>query len=86
MTTCSLNHSLFNQERFNLTGTGPDEVVSSLVLWKPLPNGTIRRNLTFPDVISRDSGISKQDLGTAMADRENWRRIVKSIVSTAVEE
>ena len=24
-----------------------DEVVSSLVLWKPLPNGTRRRNFTF---------------------------------------
>ena len=41
----------------------------SLLLWKP--SGPIHsRRLTFPDMIARDSGIERSDLGNAMVDRE----------------
>ena len=59
------------------------EVVSSFILWKPKPNGRRRNGLTYPDVLSRDSGISQSELGGAMGDRDTWRSIVKSILSTA---
>ena len=62
-----------------------NEIISSLILWRPSANGRRSRKLTFPDVISRDTGINKQDLSTAMKDRECWREIVDSIISTAVE-
>ena len=61
------------------------EVISSLLLWKPNSNQTRGRKLSFPDVISRDVGIRIEDLGTAMKDREVWRSIVDSMLSTAVD-
>ena len=64
----------------------PDsEIISSLLLWKPTFDHTIGRKLSFPDVISRDTGIRTQDLGTVMKDREIWRSIVNSMLSTAVD-
>ena len=61
------------------------EIISSLLLWKP-PNTILRgRKLSFPDILSRDSGIEKQDLGTAMRDRDVWRGIVEAMISTAVD-
>ena len=60
------------------------EIISSLLLWKP-PNTNHRgRRLSFPDVLSRDTGIPKQDLGTVMRDRDVWRGIVNAMVSTEV--
>ena len=45
------------------------EITQSLLLWKP--SGHIHsRRLAFPDVIARDSGIERSDLGNAMVDRE----------------
>ena len=61
------------------------EMASNFVLWKP--NSTGRRNsrkLTYPDVISRDTGIDFNDLGSAMGDREVWGSLVKSMTSTEV--
>ena len=63
------------------------EMASNFVLWKP--NSTGRRNsckLTYPDVISRDTGIDFNDLGSAMGDREVWGSLVKSMTSTEVEK
>ena len=37
------------------------------------------RKLTFPDVISRDTGIEVTELPTAMEDRDCWREIVLGI-------
>jgi|TARA_B110001454_G_scaffold215734_1_gene237708 exonuclease III len=55
-----------------------DEVVSSLVLWKPpYPNRSNR--LTYPDVISRDTGLKVEDLPAAMANRLVWKSLVYSI-------
>ena len=62
-----------------------NEVISSLILWRPSPLGQRSQRLTFPDVISRDTGIMKEDLMTAMQDRDCWREIVNSMISTAVE-
>ena len=61
------------------------EIISSLLLWKPTFDHTRGRKLSFPVVISRDTGIRTQDLGTVMKDREVWRSIVDSMLSTAVD-
>ncbi len=61
------------------------EIASSLLLWTPVSNLTRGRKLSFPDVIARDAGIRKQELGTAMMDREVWRGVVDSVISTAVD-
>ena len=42
--------------------------------------------LTFPDVISRDTGIRPEELKSAMEDRDVWRGFVQSVVSTEVEK
>ena len=62
------------------------EIISSLVIWKPKPVGRRSRKLSFVDTLKRDTNLNEQDLQTAMLDRECWRKIVKSIVSTAVEQ
>ena len=62
------------------------EIISSLVLWKPKSVGRRSRKLSFLDTLKRDTNLNEQDLQTAMLDRECWRKIVKSIVSTAVEQ
>jgi len=61
------------------------EVISSLLLWRPSPGQTRGRKLSFPDVISRDTGIRTEDLGTAMRDREVWCGVVQSMIATAVD-
>ena len=62
------------------------EVISSLLLWKPKVVPQKSRKLTYPDSISRDTGLRFSDLDTAMRDRHSWRQRVESIVSTAVEQ
>ena len=66
------------------------EIISSLVLWKPKSVGRRSRKLlllgSFVDTLKRDTNLNEQDLQTAMLDRECWRKIVKSVVSTAVEQ
>ena len=62
------------------------EVISSLLLWKPMRVVQRSRKFTFPDMISRDTGLDLRDLSTAMRDRDSWRQRVQSIVSTAVEQ
>ena len=61
------------------------EVISSLLLWRPSYGKSRRRKLSFPDVISRDTGFSTEDLRTAMRDRNVWSDVVQSIIATAVE-
>ena len=63
-----------------------EEVASSFVLWRPKPNGRRSNKLSYPDILSRDSGIAQSELDTAMQDRETWRGIVKSDFSTQVAE
>ena len=46
-----------------------DELVSSFVLWHHPTSLHRSRKLTFPDTLSRDTSISKDDLLTAMTDR-----------------
>lgn len=62
------------------------EIISPLVLWKPSSVGRRSRKLTYVDTLVRDTGLDIQDLKTAMLDRNCWREIVQSIVSTAVEQ
>lgn len=63
-----------------------EEVVSPFILWKPKPVGRKTCKLTYPDVIVRDTGIKMAELGIAMKDKKFWGDLVKSILSTAVEE
>ena len=81
--------SLVRQRRTQFAGhcqRANNEIISSLILWKPHAEGRKSRKLTFPDVISRDTGIASDDLKTAMEDREVWKSFVQSVVSTAVEK
>jgi hypothetical protein len=55
-----------------------DEIISDLIMWK----ASSSRKLTFPEVISRDSGINVTDLPTAMADKDFWRTVVLGISPT----
>ena len=61
-----------------------NEIISTLLLWKP--SQSRGRSLSYPAVISRDTGIIEQDLGKVMVNREVWRSIVNSIISTKVEQ
>ena len=81
--------SLVRQRRTQFAGhcqRATNEIISSLILWKPHAEGRKGRKLTFPDVISRDTGIGSDDLKTAMEDREVWKSYVQSVVSTEVEK
>ena len=62
------------------------EVISSLLLWKSSSDNAKGRKLSFPEVISRDTGIRTEDLGWAMQDRDVWRGIVNSMKATKVEQ
>ena len=62
------------------------EMVSPFILWKPKPIGRRSQKLTYPDVITKDIAISMNELGVAMQDRETWKKLVKSMISTVVEE
>jgi hypothetical protein len=78
--------SLVRMRRVQFAGhcyRAESEIISSLLLWKPRSN-TRGRKLSYPDVISRDTGISSEDLGNAMMDREFWCKVVHSMISTAV--
>ena len=62
------------------------EVISSLLLWKSSSDNAKGRKLSFPEVISRDTGIRTEDLGWAMQDRDVWRGIVNSMKATTVKQ
>ena len=81
--------SLVQSRRVQFAGhccRAEQEIISDLLLWKPPTRNKRGRKLTFPDVISRDTGLKQEDLRNAMMDREVWRGMVESIVSTAVEQ
>ena len=61
------------------------EVISSLLLWRPDYGQKRGRSLSFPDVISRDTGIRTEDLGTVMEDRNLWSSYVQSVIATEVD-
>ena len=80
--------SLVRQRRVQFAGhcqRATNEIISSLILWKPSADGRRGRKLTFPDIICRDTGIKPEDLKVAMEDRDVWKSFVESVVSTAVE-
>ena len=58
------------------------EIISSLLLWTP-PGQNHSNKLTYPDVISRDTGYKTEDLPVAMANRTVWREIVQSFPAEA---
>ena len=81
--------TLVRQRRTQFAGhcqRASNEIISSLILWKPQANGRKGRKITFPDVISRDTGIRPEELKSAMEDRDVWRGFVQSVVSTEVEK
>ena len=60
-----------------------DELVSSFLLWRHPSTLKRSRKLTFPDIISRDTAIAKEDLLTAMTDRIFWKGVLNSISAEA---
>lgn len=48
-----------------------DEIISDILLWK----ASTGRKFTFPDTISRDTGIKVEDLPAAMANKTVWCKI-----------
>ena len=61
------------------------EIAQSLLLWKP--SGSVQsRKLTFPDMIARDSGIDRTDLGKAIVDHEVWSTVVACVMTSGVEQ
>ena len=72
------------QRRVQLSGhchRAKNAMISTLLLWKPAaPNRS--NKLTYPDVISRDTGIHAQDLPVAMTDRCVWKSVVQTVSAT----
>ena len=60
-----------------------DELVSSFVLWHHPSSLHQSRKLSFPDSLSRDTSIAKDDLLMAMTDRVYWGSVVNSISAEA---
>ena len=60
------------------------EIISPVVLYKSHSIGRRSRKLNYVDTIKRDTGLLEEDLKTSMLDRECWRKVVKSLVSTTV--
>ena len=60
-----------------------NELSTSLLFWGPRPLGRRSRKLTYPAIISKDTGIPVDELSGAMQDRNVWREIVKSISAVA---
>ncbi|KAI8502714.1 hypothetical protein Bbelb_194160 [Branchiostoma belcheri] len=68
-----------SQRRLQFAGhcyRADQEVISSLILWRPRGK-THCRKLTYPSVLSRDTGYDIEDLKSAMADREMWAGVVQ---------
>ena len=61
------------------------EVISFLLLWKSSSDRARGRKLSFPDVISRDTSIRTEDLGTVMLDSDVWRGVVNSMKANTVD-
>ena len=57
-----------------------------IMIWTSSSDNAKGRKLSFPEVISRDTGIRTEDLGWAMQDRDVWRGIVNSMKATKVEQ
>ena len=55
-----------------------DEIITNLFLWK----ASIGRKLTFPDTISRDTGIKVEDILATMPNKTVWCQIVRDISPT----
>ena len=78
--------SLVQKRRVQFAGhcaRASDELVSSFVLWRHPSSHRRSRKLTFPDIISRDTAIAKEDMLNAMTDREYWKGVVNSISAEA---
>jgi len=48
------------------------EIISDVLLWCPAGPKRSRKR-TFLDILKRETGLEIEELGTAMADREQWR-------------
>ena len=59
-----------------------EELMSSFVLWKHQSSHKRSRKLTFPDIISRDTAIDKEDLLNAMLDRIASHRIASHRIAS----
>ena len=57
-----------------------NETVSQLLLWDPKRGSRSRERpaTIFIDQLESDTGLSRQDLASVMANRREWDRIIKS--------
>lgn len=54
------------------------KVIQLSLLWNP--TGTMhRREITFPDMLARDSGISSSDIEKALLDWRVWSKMILSL-------
>ena len=56
-----------------------DELISSLLLWKPMHGHTSRGRpcKTYVDLLCEDTGLNAQELQAAMMDRDIWRQRIR---------
>ena len=74
--------TLVRQRRVQCAGhcqRASNEIIYSLILWKPHTEGRRGRKLTFPDVICRDMVLKPDELRAAMEDRDVWKSLVQSV-------
>ena len=59
----------------------PEETIHQLLLWEPKhgKRSRGRPRATFMEQLYRDTNLRKEELTTAMQDREKWRKIVKVV-------
>ena len=60
-----------------------DQIISDLLLWQLPTNRRGQRPFSYIDIICRDTGIVREDINTAMNDRNLWKSIVESISAEA---
>ena len=74
--------SVIQQRRLRLAGHfyRSDEAAANLILWKP-KHGCRRpgrSKLDYVTLLTQDTGLTNEELRTAMSDRELWRNYVDS--------
>ena len=74
--------SVIQQQLLRLAGYcyRSDETVASMILWKPKHGYRRpgRRKLDYVTLLTQDTGLTNEELCTAMSDRELWRNYVDS--------
>jgi len=64
-----------------------NEIISDTLLWKPSHgyNSVGRPMKTFVDQIMSDTGLTIEELPTAMTNRNEWKELVKRIRASSIQ-